>query len=175
MKEIVLATLLLVAMGLGACSTVVPATLYQMRGLDPLSADPADIALRVDLPEGLGLLPGSGRLQLRATDADGSEMVGSYPITMVGDVLQVEPASHADLRALQAEIRARKAADPEGVTGSLSVDFEPCSDMAALPEDARVSVDIRLAADAAFLPLLRDAPLADALEMAALEELTLCP
>ncbi|KIC49514.1 hypothetical protein [Tateyamaria sp. ANG-S1] len=175
MKEIALGALLLMAMGLGACSTVVPATLYQMRGLDPLSADPADIALRVDLPEGLGLLPGSGSLRLRATDADGAEMVGSYPITMVGDVLQVEPASHADLRALQAEIRARKAADPDGVTGSLSIDFEPCSETADIPDRVVVSVDIRLAADGPFLPLLRDAPLADALEMAALEELTLCP
>ncbi|WP_147110098.1 hypothetical protein [Tateyamaria sp. syn59] len=175
MKEIVLSVLLLVAMGVGACSTVVPSTLYQMRGLDPLSADPADIALRVDLPEGFGLLPGSGRLELRATDTDGVEFFGSYPITMVGDVLQVAPASHADLRALQAEIGARKEADPDGISGSLGVDFEPCSDLADIPETARVSVDIRLAADAAFLPLLRDAPLVDALEMAALEELTLCP
>ena len=175
MKEIVLATLLLVAMGIGACSTVVPATLYQMRGLDPLTADPADIALRVDLPEGLGLLPGSGTLELRAMDTDGAVWFGRFPITMVGDVLQVAPEVHADLRALQAEIRARKAEDPDSISGSLGVDFEPCSDTADIPETARVSVDIRLAADAAFLPLLRDAPLADALEMAALEELTLCP
>ncbi|APX12883.1 hypothetical protein [Tateyamaria omphalii] len=175
MKEIVLAALLVVAMGVGACSTVVPSTLYQMRGLDPLSADPSDIALRVDLPESLGLLPGSGRLELQARRADGSELFGSYPVIMVGDVLQVAPAAHADLRALQAEIRAWRAADPDGVKGSLSVDFDPCGDTADIPDTARVSVDIRLAAGGAFLPLLRDAPLAEALEMAALEELKICP
>ncbi|WP_299744823.1 hypothetical protein [uncultured Tateyamaria sp.] len=166
--------LLALSICLGACTSIVPSTLLQLQGLDPLSADPADIALRVDLPDGVALLPGSGTLNLRAARGDGAETSGSFPVEMAGDVLQVAPAAHADLRALQAEITAWKAADPDGTTGSLSVDFEPCRIGVALPEAGKLSIYIRLAADGPFLPLVKDAPIDDALESVAQDPLKPC-
>lgn len=78
MKDILLA----VSICVGACTSVVPGTWLQLQELDPLSADPADIALQVDLPDGIALLPGSGTLDLRAVRVDGIETSGSFPIEM---------------------------------------------------------------------------------------------
>ncbi|WP_189370027.1 hypothetical protein [Tateyamaria omphalii] len=151
-----------------------PSTILQMKGLDPLSADPAEIALKVDLPVEVALLPGSGTLDLRAARSDGAEVSGRFPVEMIGDMLQVAPVAHTELRALQAEIRGWKTKDPDGTKGSLSVDFEPCRLGAALPETGNVSIYIRLAADGPFLPLVKDAPIDNALESVAQGPLKPC-
>ena len=171
MKDVLLA----LSICLGACTSIVPSTLLHLRGLDPLSADPSDIALQVDLPDGMALLSGSGTLDLQAVRSDGTETSGSFPIEMAGGVLQVAPAAHADLRSLQAEIRGWKAADPDGTKGSLSVDFEPCRLGATLPETGNVSIYIRLATDGPFLPLVKGAPIDKALESVAQDPLKPCP
>jgi len=170
MKDI----LLTASICLGACSTIVPGTVLQLQRLDPLTADPADIALQVDLPDSVGLLPEAGTLDLRATLRDGSVVGDSFPIEMRGDILRVAPSSHADLRAVQADISTWKAADPDGTSGSLSVDLSPCLKTPDLPEDARVSVAIRVSQDGPFLPLVRQAPLRDAMEGRAITDVTPC-
>ena len=170
MKDIILAA----SICLGACSTVVPSTLWQMQALDPLTANPADIALRVDLPDSVALLPQAGTLDLRAQRRDGSDIGGSFPFIAVGNVVRVAPASHADLRALQAEIAAWQAADPDGTHGSLSVGIAPCLTGDDMPETDRFSVAIRLAADGPFLPLVTDAPVVDALKAQAGDGVTRC-
>lgn len=160
MKDILLAA----SICLGACSTVVPGTVLKLQGVDPLTADPADIALRVDLPDSVALLPEAGTLDLRATLRDGSELSGSFPIEQRGDVLRVAQAAQSDLRALQADIRQWKEADPDGTSGSLSVDLEPCVTVDPVPEDATLSVSVRLDKDGPFLPLVRNASVVDALD-----------
>ncbi|WP_299366835.1 hypothetical protein [uncultured Tateyamaria sp.] len=170
MKDIVLAS----AICLAGCSTLVPATLMQLNGVDPLFADPAAIALRIDLPAGLSLPPDAGTLDLAATLRDGTTRAGQFPIERVGDILQVTPGAHDDLRALQAEIRTWKDADPDGTSGSLSVDLAPCLTAPALPDNARISVAIRLDADGPFLPLVRDASVQDAMKGQALTDVTPC-
>ena len=160
MKDIILAISIL----LGACSTVVPSTLLQMQALDPLSADPADIALQVTLPDGVALLPEAGTLDLRAELPDGSTIGGSFPIVAVGDVLRIAPATYADLRAPQTKINGWKAIDPDSTTGSLSVAIAPCLTGGEIPADTRLSVAIRLEQDGPFLPLIQDAPVARALK-----------
>ncbi|MEX0310149.1 MAG: hypothetical protein AB3N17_07845 [Tateyamaria sp.] len=159
MKDILLASAILLA----ACSTVVPSTIMQLQGVDPLTADPADIALHVDLPDSVSLANDAGTLDLRAQLRDGSTLAGQFPIERVGSMLQVAPAAHDNLRALQAEIGTWKAADPDGTSGSLSVDLNPCLTGPTVPEGAMLSVAIRLDADGPFLPLVRDVSIADAL------------
>lgn len=171
MKDVLLAATIL----LGACSTVVPGTVLKLSEVDPLTADPADIALQVEVPDSLGLLPEAGTLALSAQFRDDTVKAGQFPIEQVGDVLQIAPASHAALRALQAEIAVWETADPDGTDGSLGVDLEPCLRAPRVPADATVSVGIRLEADGAFLPLLRDAPLAEALETATFDDMPMCP
>ncbi|MEL6450246.1 MAG: hypothetical protein AAFQ19_03225 [Pseudomonadota bacterium] len=170
MKDIILAA----AICLGACTTLVPGTVAELGALDPLRADPDVIALQVDLPGALSLPPAAGGLMLQATRADGTTRKGRFPIIRAGDILHVAPPARADLRQLQAEIRAWKAADPDGTSGSLSVDLSPCLTADSLPPDARVSVGIRVAADGPFLPLMRDAPLARVLNAPAEIDLPRC-
>ncbi|WP_415401146.1 hypothetical protein [Tateyamaria sp. SN3-11] len=170
MKDVILA----VSIGLGACSTVVPGTLLEMQAIDPLSADPADIALRVDLPDSVALLPQAGTLDLRAQHRDGSNLAGSFPIVAVGDVVQVAPASHAELRALQARISAWNTADPDGTKGSLSVGIAPCLTGDQMPETDRFSVAIQLKSGGPFLPLITGASVADALKGQAGDGVTRC-
>ena len=90
MKDVFLAAAIL----LGACSSTVPGTVLKLASVDPLTADPADIALQASLPDGVGLLPRAGTLALRAELRDGSEKSGAFPVERVGDVLRVAPASH---------------------------------------------------------------------------------
>jgi len=170
MKDILLAA----SIAVGACSTVVPSTVLQLQGVDPLTADPADIALQVVLPEGVALPEAAGTLDLRAELRSGSVLAGQFPIKRVGSVLQVADGAHDNLRALQAEIGTWKAADPDGTAGRLSVDLEPCLASDAVPNDATLSVAIRLEADGPFLPLLKDAPIADALNEQADYDLRRC-
>lgn len=171
MKDVFLAAAIL----LGACSSTVPGTVLKLASVDPLTADPADIALQASLPDGVGLLPRAGTLALRAELRDGSEKSGAFPVERVGDVLRVAPASHDALRALQADIAAWEQADPDGTTGSLDVDLEPCRRGADIPDEATLSVAIRLEAEGAFLPLIRDAKVVDLVDSDTIAAMPLCP
>ncbi len=171
MKEVVLAA----AVVLGACSTVVPSTILRLNAVDPLTADPGVIALRASLPESVGVLPGSAVLTLRARLRDGTERAGRFGIEQVGDVFQIASAVQDDLRALQADIAAWEAADPDGTEGSLGVDLEPCRKGVDIPEDATLSIAIRLEAGGSFLPLLQDARVVDLLDKVTLAEMSDCP
>ncbi len=151
-KQILLAVLVV----LGACADFVPETLRAVEAVDPLTVDPADIALRLSLPDGVAVLPGSARLQMSARQETGDSIAQEFILQFEQDVLAVAPRDHAALRALQAQITAWKAEDPDGTKGSLSMFFDPCLANGPLPPDARASVAIRLAADGTFLPLVTD-------------------
>lgn len=156
MRECILA----LAIALGGCASVVSDTAKQLEALNPLSADPADLALRAHLPDGLAVAPGSAKLTLSATQRGGQAVTQSFSLRQMGTVLDVDPSEHEPLRALQAQVRAWKMQDPDGTSGSLSVYLEPCFFEEKAPIDGTVSVDIRLAAKGPFLPLLRNVPMA---------------
>jgi len=155
-KQILLAALVV----LGACADFVPDTLRAVEAVDPLTVDPADIALRLSLPDGVAVLPGSARLQMSARQKTGDTLAQEFILQFDQDILAVAPSDQAALRALQAQIRDWKTKDPNGTTGSLSMFFDPCLTNGPLPPDARASVAIRLAADGAFLPLVNDGEVA---------------
>ncbi|NJM82897.1 MAG: hypothetical protein HC844_10730 [Tabrizicola sp.] len=70
---------LLLALVLPACASLVPSTVTRLAALDPLSADPGDIAVSIILPPGLAVTPGSARLELAATRGD-KTISGSYAL-----------------------------------------------------------------------------------------------
>ncbi|MEM6371361.1 MAG: hypothetical protein AAF727_01075 [Pseudomonadota bacterium] len=153
LKQIMLAALIAVA----ACGALEPMTLAAVSRLNPLTTDPGDLAVRVTLPDSVGLVHGSAVLSLSAVRRDGAETGGAFALRRRADVFDVDPGDHDALRALQAQIATWKAEDDSGTTGSLSVGFEPCRTGDAIPSGARASVDIQMAADGPFLPLLTDA------------------
>ena len=153
--------LLLAAGVLSGCGGLVPTTLVRLGAVSPLEADPAGFAVTLDLPEGLGLQPGIGRLALTAERRDPPDrLAGACGLSSGPDGgIGVDPDEIDALRALQAEVAAWEAADPDGTSGSLSVTLDPCRIGAGPAPDARVSVAIRLEPGGPFLPLVRNDPI----------------
>ncbi len=163
------------ALCLAACTAMVPSTALQLMSLSPLTADPAALAVRIDLPKTIGIQPDSAKLTLSNTYRD-EIAAHTYTLDRPGDasLFRIAPKDVAGLRDLQTKIRAQEDTAPQENSGSLSVTASPClkSDFASL--DDRVSVSIRTAPDGAFLPLFRDQPLSKLFGPTDLSALPLC-
>ena len=155
----------LAPLALIACASVDRAGVAQMRAFSALTADPAGLAARVDLPDGLNIPTDGATLVLAATRTDtGATRSGSFAlerrVTADGrSVYVVPPADIERFRRLQDEIGAWEAADPVATEGTFSVAVAACRVGAGPAPDATVSVDIRTDPDGAFVPLVRRAPL----------------
>lgn len=145
------------AIGLSACTALVPSTVGRLMALSPLTADPEAIALRVTLPDGTGIMPGSAKMILETTG--GIEKSGTFILARQGDVFSVAPNDVDRLRTLQAEIAAVEATNPNDISGSLGITAGPCVVGEGPTADSRLSVGMRLAVDGPFLPLVRNGPL----------------
>ncbi|MFL4469242.1 hypothetical protein ACERZ8_04910 [Tateyamaria armeniaca] len=154
-KQLLLAGLILI----GACSHIAPRTLFALRDLDPLTADPADIAVMIDVPDSVAVQRGTAILTFGARQDAGSQIERNFVLARQANTFFVDQQDHADLAALQARIKAWKDDDPDGTTGSISIHFQPCKTMPDIPDDLRGSVAIQLEQDGPFLPLFTDAPL----------------
>jgi hypothetical protein len=170
-KQLLLAALI----SLAACSTLVPQTMRAVQAMNPLTADPADIALRLAVPDSIAIVPGSAILTLGAQNRAGEVLEQSFALEVQRDVMAVAPKDHAALRLLQTQIGAWKAADPDGTKGSLSLAFEPCRTQDTVPDDAKASVAIRLARDGPFLPLVDEAPLRSLFRGLSQKGMDFCP
>lgn len=163
---------------LGGCASFVPATMLQLMALSPLEADPADLAFRVSLPEGVQVIPGSAGVRFQAENSgQGWHLDHVYPIaTTPGPtaLMAIPPEHHDAVRETQALLRSWEFADGEGTSGSISVDLGFCQTDIALGGDAVVSVDVQTQSDGAFLPLMRDEPLHELVERAAPDGLPRC-
>lgn len=174
------AIILLSCLALNACGNVVPSTLMALRGISPLAADPEGFVLRLDLPDGVRVQPGSARLVLEAERADiPARRSGSFVLMETvgerGATYQVAPSDLAALRRLQSEINKWETDAPEATSGSLRVSLTACRTGSDLPADAPVSVDLQMGVDAPFVPLLREAPLQSILDQAETTGLEACP
>ena len=160
---------------LAGCTAMVPSTALQLMSLSPLTADPAALAVQIDLPKTVGIQPDSATLTISNTYRD-DVAVYAYTLDRPGEasLFRIAPKDVAGLRDVQAKIRAQEDAAPEENSGSLSVTASPClkSDFASL--DDRVSASIRTATDGPFLPLFRDQPLSKLFGPADLSALPLC-
>lgn len=172
MKALLTASALL----LSACGSVVATTAVQLANLSPLTADPADFAVRVTLPDGLDVAPGTAVLSLKAQETpEAAPITEDYTLQRDADVFRVAQADLASLRALQAKANAWEAADSEAASGSLGIKLQPCRRGDQLSVDARVSVAIQIEQGGIFLPLIRNAPLSSVAEQSELDALGPCP
>lgn len=161
------------------CSSLVPSSLVALRGLSPLEADPEGFVVGLDLPDEVRVVPGSARLTLRADRTDiAEERAGSFvlqeSVSEGASFYRVAPEDLEALRTLQSEINAWETVAPDATSGSLSVSLTTCREVADVPDDATVSVDLQLDVGGPFVPLLRDAPLTAILDAAALDQLAPC-
>jgi len=150
----------LIAAGLllSACTAMVPSTVVQLMNLSPLTADPEDLAVRIDLPGTVGIREGSARFTIISTYKEETTTY-AYVLERQDNVYRIAPEDVDALRALQTRLREQEEAAPRDNSGSLSITAGPClkSDFAAM--DDLVSVGIRTAKDGPFLPLFNNEPL----------------
>lgn len=152
------------ALGLSACSAVVPATVRELSQTNPLEIDPADYAVIAYLPEGLDIAPKGARLRISAQRGADS-VAGTYVLTRKalargGTEFEVAQADLADLRRVQATARQWKAEDPDATNGELSLDVTLCVSGDGPAEGAEFWADMVLEADRPAVPLLRPVPVA---------------
>ena len=172
MKPLAIASALL----LSACGSVVATTAVRLANLSPLTADPADFAVRVTLPEGLDVAHGPAVLVLKAREHPQADPeVGEYKLQRDSNVFRVAPGDIAAIRALQDKANDWKTADSEAASGSLGISLLPCRRGDDLNIDARVSVAIQIEQGGVFLPLIRNAPLSNVAEQNDLDALGPCP
>lgn len=175
-----LRSLLLVGV-LSGCTSMVPGNALWLSQLDPLSADPGDITVALELPAGLGVLPDSVQLSLSAKRTGHGSVGGSWVLAEARDpldrrVYRVASQDLTELRTVQMQAQAWEEVDPGGTTGSLSLALGgrrtvPAAQLAG----ARGSVFLGLAQDQPPRALFRDAPVAEVLSAEDLAALPICP
>lgn len=164
------------ALALSACTSIVPTTALRLSTMSPTTADPADFAVDLTLPDGIDVRPGSATLIFAVSRADLDETAtGRFALRRDGSVFAIDPADHVELRALQAIARTWQAENAAATSGSLSIDLSPCRRGAGPADDATVSVAIRLEQDGPFLPLVRNGPLSAVTSQMQLQDIPACP
>lgn len=158
---------------LAACAHIVPSTAARLAAVDPLTADPAGLAVVVVLPPGLKVSPGSAKLELGAVRGD-ERLSGSFQLqdrpapagvaVAEGASARAFALSATDaerMRALQDQIAGWKR---EGnAEGSFGIGLGACATGAGPAPDATGSILIRVASDGPFMPLVSDGRLSDLL------------
>lgn len=172
--------LLLAALALSGCSSIVPSSVARLYQVSPLEADPADLAVALDLPETVQVRPGSAKISFSARRSDtGQTSDGVYTLRMrkgtAGQsVFDMAAADIPTLRRQQALIRGWEEEDGDATSGSVSVTFEGCRIGTGPTPDDTVSVLLRTQADGSFFPLVRDATITDALNVLKLDAIERC-
>lgn len=168
--------LFLATLALAGCGSVVATTVAQLDQISPISADPADFAVRIAMPDGVDVAPGSAQFSFTGRPNRNSDPVGgTFELARVGDVFRFADDDLAEIRALQAQFAAWELADPAGASGSISVGLEPCKRGAGPNPDSRVSISVQIADGGLFLPLVRNAKVASFTDQATLDTLEPCP
>lgn len=154
---------------LSACSWVAPMTAARLATMDPLTADPAQIAVAVILPPGLAVIPGSARLQLHA--ARGTQtLTGDYALAQIapdaalsvppgasGHIFALTPGDAARMRDWQRQVADWRSAGPGEAT--LGLALGACAQGTGPAPGAEGAALIRLNEGGALLPLIGPAPL----------------
>jgi hypothetical protein len=155
-----------------ACTEIPPATAARLAALSPMEADPAALSVAVAAPPGLRPVPGSAKLILtaRRSDTGATETLAltlrESPASSVAPVedatiFSIAPADLAPMRHLQSRLHDWKATAPDATHGSLSVGIAACATGNGPVSDATASVWLRTDPKDDWMPLIREAPLAD--------------
>jgi hypothetical protein len=171
----------LAALSLAACASVVPSGAARLSSVSPVTTDPADFAVLLQLPPGLAVRPGSPQMALSATRTDTGEtstatyvLEASPPDEAGNRTYRVAPGDYASLRAQQSLIALWKSENERATSGSLSVGLEGCSLGAGPAPNATVSALVQAAPNQPFIQVLRDVSVAEIARAAGMEEIRPC-
>mgnify|MGYP001801108867 CR=1 FL=1 len=148
---------------LGACAFVDFRTAERLSQLSPLNTDPSGVAVYLDLPDGLQVLPGSAVLTFGAVRTDtGVEDFVYYTLEDIqADDLRgfrVAKEDHPMFRGQQLRLRAWEAAYPDATNGTFSVNAEFCTIDGGPAPGALASVFVQYEEGGTLNPLFIDAP-----------------
>lgn len=160
------------AAALSACVSGNPRTLYELSKFDPLSADPAGIAVAVKTDRKLHLRQGDVMLRMALASEDKNRAFDeSFVLTVIGDKepagfgQALKPNEHVlsaaiaaedrqRFRAAQARARAARAEDATEGKGSISVSINGgCTSGPLDLKDTTVRSYMRTQAGGRFFPL----------------------
>jgi hypothetical protein len=156
------------------CVWINPMTALQLATMDPLEADPSVMAVQLELPEGVAVVPGTAELRIATQTAEGEALDGRYLLVRSGDVWRVPDAVQPGMRRDIAQARAWERADPDGTSGSFGAGFEPCAVGDGPAEDARFTMALQLEPGGAFLPLFDNVRLTNLYDAEFVEQLPTC-
>lgn len=166
---------------LAGCTSLAPGAALWLNDVDPLSADPSEITVALDLPEGLGVLPDSVKLHLEARHEDQGEVAGTWTLEVLEEpdarwLFRMAEADWTEVQRVQQQARAWESSDPDRTTGSLSVAVGGCrTDDTTDLSDARASVSMSLASESPPRPIFQNAPIAQVLSQDEIAALPACP
>lgn len=165
---------------LSGCSSVVPSGIARLAAVSPLEADPADIAVSLDLPDGIAITDGSAQLTLMAKRQDTDQTSDEVYVLAKGvgsdgsEIFSISSDDIARFRTQQSEIRDWETTHPDDTNGSMGVTLEGCLTGNGPDDAATVSINIRTSAAGRFFPLVKNAPVAEVLQTGAFEPLQPC-
>lgn len=167
-------------LALTACTYANPVSLARIMTMNPLTANPSDIAVFFDVPDGYGVMPGTAVFSVTGTkNKGGPEEKHDFILVKAPHPklhgFSLSAADQQRLIALQTKFRAWKADPALDAGGSMSVYGTPCKKSEFVTLGGALSIFIRLKAGQDPLPLVRNAPLASFAEQEDLDKTPLCP
>ena len=165
-------TSILAIAALTGCSSVNPSTMLALSQLSPLTADPGDIRALVDLPLGVTIPADGAVLTFAATRSDtGQGDAGQFILERLETTqgmlsFRLDPKDRADYIRLRETFNAWETAAPKATNGTFSIAVAACKTGAGPAPDATFSVYVATVADAPFAPVVQDAPIREALDVA---------
>lgn len=181
-----------ILLGLSACASVNPVALAKLAAMDPLSADPQQIAVAARLPEALKLRTGDLMMVVKTKNAEGPDAIDETFYLAVADAApgdagvilpedgerlqtaQVAPGDIERLRATQAKARALKTAGDNG-KGSLTVSAKGgCKTAEIGDEPLKLNIYMQTETNGEWLPVVNALDLRRALGDEMLAKIPAC-
>lgn len=164
---------------MSACGFVDFDTVREFADLSPLTADPAQVTVFLDLPDGLGILPGSANVTFGADRSDTGESDREIYVLQTVEVdgltgLRIAPGDWPKFRGQQLRLRAWEAEADRATQGTFAVGGEPCAFGPGPAPEATASVFLQLASGGERRPLIDDAPISSWFDPADLASLPSC-
>ena len=164
---------------LTACGFIDFDTAEQFSNMSPLTADPGAVTVFLDLPNGLGILPGSGSVTFGANRTDTGEsdfeMYTLQTIEADGMIgFRLDPADWPRFRGQQLRLQAWENTAPRATEGTFAVGGEPCGIGPGPLPDATASVLVQFASETTRRPLINDAPIAEVFDQLDLDVMPPC-
>jgi len=159
-----------------ACASVNPVTLVKLATLSPLEADPALMAVEIDLPENLNIVEGTAIITVFSERSDTGELLKEdFILDVLADNRYQFAAADLDrLRQTQATAKQWETEALAANSGGFSVSLEPCIIGDGPTVDAGVNIRISFDESGTFYPLVTNGRISDVADAEELSQVPQC-